>query len=592
MKASRIPPYGDDVGNQNECDGHNIVHTLFKNIRIDNNKVVYDSKIVMNDPLKTRHEWEKYNEQFIVLDYGGAIFSSFSTDFKPYYLFLNSDDYLEIITHGPYIESDFNGDFNIKTAYNSDNTSLINRVVPAFCKYPEMIDKHLLKQNCMEVKYADEIDNNKVVSASATTWEENDDGVWLPRDSYKWKSEFDDQSLPIKTFIPFDFSKDAENSDWVKVESNVKYNRYSNVLESSTPLDENRDIVKTTIFGHKSLFPIASITGAKYEECAVLTCDYDNNDESGKYFDGDNGWSKGIRSGGNCLLTQYYHFGTSAILVENCFGPTKNIKIDHTKDYMFSAWFSNEDPSKFALMAVEFHSDYPNGDETLIGAWNKPINDLSDDWEMQEHLIESSKLAEHITNQNFAPEDIKYYRIWIGNKPGNDPECRFKVDDIRFHPAKAMVKTFYYDKYWGKPIVAVGANNDPSKKISFDELGRVNKVFDNLNYNDNGLLKKYEYNVMGNDVLYPPTIKSPITKDLKTTSVDFLWFGPTPDENNFTYTLLIKNKVTNEETCYENILDFEKTVNLTYGQYEFYVYLDCKQCFEDNDDLIPGTCFT
>ena len=62
----------------------------------------------------------------------------------------------------------------------------------------------------------------------------------------------------------------------------------------------------------------------------------------------------------------------------------------------------------------------------------------------------------------------QYAHYWVGCYPTG----QVWVDDIRFAPVNSLVSTTYYDSKWQQPILSVNENNNPGKKVTYDNFGR------------------------------------------------------------------------------------------------------------------------
>ena len=261
---------------------------------------------------------------------------------------------------------------------------------------------------------------------------------------------------------------------------------------------------------------MGTVANSSYDECAVYTCDYDAGGTAHPgHFDYQNAWVRGKRTGGTSEIDETSgHFGEASVHVVNSFGPTRNVNVDPSKDYIFSAWVRNgtgSEASGKVRFAVEIHNGEP-GVGTQIGSYDHEETGLSaTEWTFVEHRIRSSELASHLSSGSV--EDIDWYRIWIGNNsPDTEvPSVDVYMDDIRFFPADGMVSTVYYNMEWRKPMLTVDANNNPSRFMTFDEFGRqsktykINKTKSIDDENTRTPAQGWQYHLMGDDlrVVFP-----------------------------------------------------------------------------------------
>jgi hypothetical protein len=303
--------------------------------------------------------------------------------------------------------------------------------------------------------------------------------AWLPYQTYQYKS-----TLP-STFIEFPLPpnpindpechlNDAQKAVWKLVGTNNKYDNNGTVLTTTKPLSRPLSLVMRSDIGE----PMGVITGADYSDCSVFTGDYDLNEE-GTYFDKANGWGKGAKySGGEITVNSTSpHFGQKSLYVKEACGIVKNIKADTKKDYILSAWVKPM-PGK---PNIRFGVDFYDKDGKYINGWGPPVQNLQiGTWQYVEYKILSSKIAELIPGRSVS--EIASYDVWIG-RISSDPagKTEFYMDDVRFYPTNAIVTTTYYDVKWQLPILSIDANNNPGKRILYDDWGRPWKTYKVVN---------------------------------------------------------------------------------------------------------------
>ena len=347
---------------------------------------------------------------------------------------------------------------------------------PAYLKYPAMLtDAHVLTPSCQTITYKGSIANNKPVSTSVTKWQNfatigTKKVQWLPLSNYKWNVTMNQLGETGKTPV-YNFEDEKQNStvEWAIVDSITKVSSNGSVVETAIPKSTGGDcIYSATIIRHKNNLPVATIRNARYDECAVFTCNY-NDGQDPDYFDKENGWKKGGSIFNEDM--QKYLFGFSDVIVNGTFGPTKNITtIDPNKSYTFSAWVypRNDNHMRFTVEPHRDNSALPssaNYDDFVTGL-------QKDKWQFVTRTISSERLK----GWELDGKDGDYLRLWIGNYcEGNTVDINkayFDVQDIRFAPSNALITTMYYDPYFGLPNVVVDANNNPGKRITYDGLGR------------------------------------------------------------------------------------------------------------------------
>lgn len=359
------------------------------------------------------------------------------------------------------------------TVYSdAGNTGTLIRY--AYEEYPEMAEEHMVSQPCQQAFY-EQGDGWEPRRSTVTAWSNeilND--TWTPSATLVWTAEPDaNGDFPALS----DYWEDPDV--WLEQKRIHSYSDYG----TPTSISDASGLSSVTILGRSRYRPIATVTNSTVDECAVFTCDYDL-DPTNPYgaFDNVNGWWKGKDSdrtdGVSTISRSLPHFGDYSVHVKNAWGPTKNVEVDYQKDYVFSAWVRGnpEGSSNYVKFAVEFHNAVPAGGTTRVGGWDTVITSLSSDrWTFVEHTLRKDGLGNHVSG-SFAPNDIAYFRIWIGNT-AQDPSADFYVDDIRFHPRDARVTSTYYDSKWEKTILSVDANNNPSPLRNLDRLGRPAQIW-------------------------------------------------------------------------------------------------------------------
>lgn len=367
--------------------------------------------------------------------------------------------------------------------------TLIKETIPAYWEYPEMdtsgsYHNHILTSPCQVKTYEQKGTQKHPISSNLSVWknyktmEDQTKYDWKSYCSYIWNAPMTRDGISAENFTDFNH-KDPQTNDpqkWKLADSISEFNNHGIPLTVAKPGNSaGKRRYSSIVYGYKGTLPIASITNATSAQCGIFTCDYDDGIDPA-YFDKENGWGKG----GSSFSENSCFGGYGSVYVHNAYGPTKNIKYDPTKSYIFSAWVLHsfgEHPSetRFARMAVEFHSDYPSGQQTYIGRWDREIYDLKDGVGLYTHHIKKDQLVSHLS-EGRMPADIKYVRIWIGNYP-NELPADININDIRFHPENALVTTTYYRPVIKAPYISFDANNNPSYVTGYDGFGRIKNVY-------------------------------------------------------------------------------------------------------------------
>ena len=319
-----------------------------------------------------------------------------------------------------------------------------------------------------------------------------------------------DGGLPTKTLNEFDYINPSTNlnKDWIHVSSIDKYSSYGKPMQFTVDGNGKTSIV----YGKEYHLLIGKIINAEFQESGVFTGDYQNSSDP-NYWDYENGWEIGTAaSGGPVSLVSDatdLHFGHKVIKVENNYAAGRNNVITPGKAYKMSTWVKvTNGPMD---MAVSFHSvvggiwpvversSHVEGKDI----WATPVT-ATGEWQLMTLDIPAS------WTRGFDDTKTWIARAWVGNV-GNEDNVGF-VDDIRFAPEDAMITSIYYDPTWQKPVVSVDANNNPGKKVEYDDFGRPVRWYkvDKNNPSNNVLVQKKEYHLRNElpegkhiQVLYP-----------------------------------------------------------------------------------------
>jgi hypothetical protein len=268
---------------------------------------------------------------------------------------------------------------------------------------------------------------------------------------------------------------------WPLLGGSDYWTRLSNVTRAdqfTRPRTEfNAANIPSTAIYHPKLNAVTGvIQNANYYESSVFTGDYYDSsslDVKSGYFDYENGWERPMATTTPLKYTvvnnEDHHFGKKCIKVVNDSGPICNFKVTKNKPYVLSAWVKITSGTSLKLY-IEYRN-LPHGQEimnwpillTQLAAvydqdYTEVLSSEATGWTYKEVKIDGSKLT----------INPGYIRVWIGNPDG----VTAYIDDIRFHPDKSPVSSFYYDQELGVPITFVDANNK-AKYSKYDEFGRV-----------------------------------------------------------------------------------------------------------------------
>jgi len=122
---------------------------------------------------------------------------------------------------------------------------------------------------------------------------------------------------------------------------------------------------------------------------------------------------------------------------------------------------------------TEGEEEWPYTDSShLVNAAGEPATvvryvEAGDDWQYVEM---------EVPTEGLDPNEKWFVRISLGNGKGDinsdDGHVTAYVDDIRFHPSDALVRTYRYDRNMGLLIAVVDANNQ-ADYFEYDPFGRL-----------------------------------------------------------------------------------------------------------------------
>ena len=376
---------------------------------------------------------------------------------------------------------------------NSDKTGLAVKKIYAFKKYPGMKTRNMLVQACGEEAYSVPSGTTwacaqvgTIVNASATVWEPQTVGAstrWRGRNKFVWKSPMNSAGLPTTTYTAFDYTAppaatpSTSASGWIWTSGVEAYDSRGRAIQATNAGGQT----SVDIYGMRVPALVGSIANASVGECGILTGDYDLNElfayaqgNSVSSFDADDGWEKGgatISSDADGIL-----FGAKSVKAVNCFGPSRNFKVNPSTDYIFSAWVKvKAGPSPQKLVMGGDYRHLASGASDVMpynlgaavkafGCSNKevaaPANVSGEKWQYIEMRIPAST---DVSGSDW------YTRVYVGT-PGAGTAY---ICDVRYYPADAVPTSTYYDQKWRRPVVAVDANGKPGTVITYDSFGRT-----------------------------------------------------------------------------------------------------------------------
>jgi len=223
---------------------------------------------------------------------------------------------------------------------------------------------------------------------------------------------------------------------------------------------------------------VATVTDARFQECGVLTGDYDQKDpDCPSFIDYENGWERGQGTDDTALHTDpevvvnsaARHFGTKGIEITNAFGPSRNFRLEPGRDYVFSAWIKPLGAKLPLVRGTVIDVDYRKplrsatewpllvGPDVVQCSGELQVRKFDDGWSHVRLPVPASKdLTPLLWKRGW-----QYARVYVGvpNGDGAGGDAILYVDDIRFYPADSKVHSYYHDRNSASPDVCVGPEN-------------------------------------------------------------------------------------------------------------------------------------
>jgi hypothetical protein len=402
-----------------------------------------------------------------------------------------------------------NGMPKIVQETNSNGSKRFTKTTFAYEKYSGMgptnvLGANMLTQASETTVYEKASGDNTPLSAAdvraakATTWSPHvGNSVWMPNYTFAWnnaKGAYGEFVFPGASNPPVDPS--ASNPHWHRVNSAEKYSLSGDSVETKNA----NDVLATTFYRSDVRLPIGHIADAGFNECGVFTGDYDKGELVPgyfSYFDKENGWERSqatvVEAPANRL-----HYGEKVLRIENGEGAMKNFKIRANIEYEASSWVYVESGTGagFFLSA-----------EIRKGA--APADAWPHRWPALPPIVNIAT-SENLTTTGGVWKLLKV-KIPAQSDPGSGNEIWVRltigrygatflayVDDIRFHPTKALATTTYYDKKSRLPVLTVGADGNPGPRVAYDDFSRPKQWFniDKTNPSNNKLMKAKEYHLI------------------------------------------------------------------------------------------------
>ena len=372
---------------------------------------------------------------------------------------------------------DNNGKCQVGYTEGADGLRVVQETEFAYERFPGMAagsgTGQILAASGMRVYQAPSRDDelcqmapSVVHSATFTTWSQLGPGNgYRPDKTYVWVHENDANGAPpAGSFHAFSLSSPTANG-WQLTRNITRYNQEGKILEVYDGAEVPSAIIYRSDFG----VPMAKVSNGRYDECASFTCDYEVADPAHTdYFDYANGWQKA----GAVLSSTKTHLGEQSVYIDlpvgsQKFGPSRNIRIYPGTDYVMSAWVLVE--SGQLLMDGDYRhlqsTTIPHQVSGTMKEFEGKSVSAGPEWQRMELLIPA--------NTDLSASDWDEHdwcvRVFVGNPNG----VKAYIDDIRFHPASALMSTTYYESTYRLPRLSVGPDGNPGKLAEYDEFGRA-----------------------------------------------------------------------------------------------------------------------
>jgi hypothetical protein len=381
-----------------------------------------------------------------------------------------------------YTYNDTNGLASVTSQRNAGGSlNRVTRQTFAYENYPAMGkgggQAHMLSQPCMVTIGDGAASGSQIRSALATKWNGSLlNGVWLPCSTFAWKMPMNGQGIPDSSLVNFQFTG-ANDTSWKFLGGITRYNTFGSPVETQSLLRGSTYAYSTTVLGTASNLPIGAVENANFRECGVFTCDYNLNEPGTprNYFDKNNGWEIGVlnsppNSPVGIVCDSSPHFGQYSLRIAFGEGLMRNFKVRNNVAYMLSLWAKVDSGS--LPVRVEYRSE---SSVSPISQWPVPYSSLN-----SAAMVDTTAVGKTFGEWRLikipvraVKGDTGWIRITVGFHGANYIAY---VDDVRFGPANSLISSTYYDQMSHLPILTVDANNQPGKKVTYDEFGRPAEI--------------------------------------------------------------------------------------------------------------------
>lgn len=363
----------------------------------------------------------------------------------------------------------------------SDQRPIINKIVPAYWRYPGMKNKNMLTQTAQETVYWGGTDSltdqgllnhqynfspDDIVSSNVTTWKIWGENVWRKNDLYVYNKEIDRANgSGYSPFNDWNYSSAnypavAANQPWQMTSNITGYDAYSHPVEESH-IDKT---YTSTIYNYNGAVPIAIAKNAQLNEIYYLNFETE----------------KGLNTLGT--VSTYFtdkgerRTGQKAFKAFARDMPWYNLTgLKKQNIYRVSFWAKKGTAE--TAHSIRFYFSGPG----MGGGWQvlKTLQ-TADQWEYFEFQLiplNNGNIEMHVGSDNILGTGGKFHYI----------------DDLRIYPLDGTMRTFSYYPLTLQ-LASITDKNSIYSYFDYDKLGRLIHVWDQ----DKNLLKRYQYHYGAN----------------------------------------------------------------------------------------------
>lgn len=355
------------------------------------------------------------------------------------------------VENGEIEESKEIGGSKIRITKNIFPTDIMPIKIP---EYEKMMEKNIISIPLQSTIYSSYISPFTAVSSNVTTWKLSGNNV-VPDATYAWVTNYG-----TYRYVNYDFDIDGNNALYIKKDEIVSRTFAGQVSQEKAAIEKNKGLFLTTAnyYGYQCNLPIATVTGAHYNECAFLTGDYHDNQiiDGTSYVDLEQKWVSGDAT---IAAPSIKHFSERTLVLQNGKFIKKKIAAANLNgNYIFTAWClaaGTGTGHKVHLDALKGNSTEDISGSLATGTFDV----LTNEWQMVKRVITADQIKSLASGSDL--------NIKITAETGT----QLYIEDIRFYPANAYAKTFFYDPWWKLKTAEVNENNSCANITRYDGNG-------------------------------------------------------------------------------------------------------------------------